>query len=163
MPLLDDLLIVKIHGHDEDEPTEYFGMQQQQQQHKTNQQPECVSRMKEVSPEDACWRQMGSSTLWTKIRSGNFVLASALCLSGNSYTKVRLMFNFCNLQYFSSTLFNQYIRSYKSSQPSINTGKNTCRNVGKKGKNKAVVDDTIINSLTMSLEKTGRNIKYIVT
>ena len=51
--LLDDLLIVTIHGHDEDEPTEYVGMRQQQQQHNTNQQLECVSTVKEVSPEDA--------------------------------------------------------------------------------------------------------------
>ena len=47
-----------------------------------------------------------------KIRAGNLVLASSLLLSGNSYTKVGLMFNFCNLQYFSSTLFNQYQRLY---------------------------------------------------
>ena len=46
------------------------------------------------------------------IRAGNLSLASALLLSGNSYTKVGLMFNFCNLQYFSSTLFNQYQQLY---------------------------------------------------
>lgn len=46
------------------------------------------------------------------IRAGNLVLASALFLSGNSYMKIGLMFNFCNLQYFSSTLFNQYQRLY---------------------------------------------------
>jgi hypothetical protein len=46
------------------------------------------------------------------IRAGNLTLASALLLSGNSYTKVGLMFNFCNLQYFSSTLFNQYQQLY---------------------------------------------------
>ena len=40
------------------------------------------------------------------------MLASALLLSGNSYTKVGLMFNFCNLQYFSSVLFNQYQQLY---------------------------------------------------
>ena len=51
-PLLDDLLIVTILGHD-DEPTEYVGMQQQQQQHKTNQPPECVSTVDEICPEDA--------------------------------------------------------------------------------------------------------------
>ena len=44
------------------------------------------------------------------IRAGNLRLASALLLSGNSYTKVG--FNFCNLQYFSSTLFNQYQQLY---------------------------------------------------
>ena len=47
-----------------------------------------------------------------KIRAGNLTLASALLLSGNSYTKVGMMFNFCNLQYFSSTLFNQYQQLY---------------------------------------------------
>ncbi len=47
-----------------------------------------------------------------KIRAGNLMLASALLLSGNSYTKVGMMFNFCNLQYFSSTLFNQYQQLY---------------------------------------------------
>ena len=47
-----------------------------------------------------------------KIRARNLTLASALLLSGNSYTKVGLMFNFCNLQYFSSTLFNQYQQLY---------------------------------------------------
>ncbi|CAB4019001.1 Hypothetical predicted protein, partial [Paramuricea clavata] len=47
-----------------------------------------------------------------KIRAGNLMLASALLLSGNSYAKVGLMFNFCNLQYFSSTLFNQYQQLY---------------------------------------------------
>jgi hypothetical protein len=46
------------------------------------------------------------------IRAGNLSLASALLLSGNSYTNVGLMFNFCNLQYFSSTLFNQYQQLY---------------------------------------------------
>ncbi len=47
-----------------------------------------------------------------KIRAGNLILASALLFSGNSYAKVGLMFNFCNLQYFSSTLFNQYQQLY---------------------------------------------------
>ena len=46
------------------------------------------------------------------------MLGSALLLSGNSYTKVGLMFNFCNLQYFSSTLFNQYQQLYIA--PAIN-------------------------------------------
>jgi hypothetical protein len=47
-----------------------------------------------------------------KIRAGNLMLASSLLLSGNLYAKVGLMFNFCNLQYFSSTLFNQYQKLY---------------------------------------------------
>jgi hypothetical protein len=42
------------------------------------------------------------------IRAGNLMLASALLLFVNSYTKVGLMFRFCNLQYFSKTLFTQY-------------------------------------------------------
>ena len=54
----------------------------------------------------------------SKIRAGNLMLASALLLSGNSYTKVGLMFNFCNLQYFSQTLFNQYQQLYIT--PAIN-------------------------------------------
>ena len=53
-----------------------------------------------------------------KMRAGNLMLGSALLLSGNSYTKVGLMFNFCNLQYFSSTLFNQYQQLYIA--PAIN-------------------------------------------
>lgn len=43
-----------------------------------------------------------------KLRAGNLLLASSLLLSGNSYAKVGLMFNFCKLQYFSSSLFYQY-------------------------------------------------------
>ena len=53
-----------------------------------------------------------------KIRAGNLMLASALLLSGNSYTKVGLMFRFCNLQYFSKTLFTQYQSLYIS--PAVN-------------------------------------------
>lgn len=52
------------------------------------------------------------------IRAGNLALGSALLLSGNSYTKVGLMCNFCNLQYFSFTLFNQYQQLYIA--PAIN-------------------------------------------
>ena len=47
-----------------------------------------------------------------KVRVGNLMLASSLLLSGNLYAKVGLMFNFCNLQYFSSALFNQYQKLY---------------------------------------------------
>jgi hypothetical protein len=53
-----------------------------------------------------------------KIQAGNLMLGSALLLSGNSYTKVGLMFNFCNILYFSSTLFNQYQQLYIA--PAIN-------------------------------------------
>ena len=53
-----------------------------------------------------------------KIRAGNLLLASALLLSGNSYTKVGLMFRFCKIQYFSKTLFTQYQSLYIA--PAVN-------------------------------------------
>ena len=53
-----------------------------------------------------------------KIRAGNLMLASALLLSGNSFTKVGLMFRFCNIQYFSKTLFCQYQSLYIA--PAVN-------------------------------------------
>ena len=46
------------------------------------------------------------------------LVEGGLHLSGNSYTKVGLMFNFCNLQYFSQTLFNQYQQLYIT--PAVN-------------------------------------------
>lgn len=42
------------------------------------------------------------------LRAGNLLLASCILLSGNSFTKVGLLFKFLNLQYFSSSLFYQY-------------------------------------------------------
>ena len=42
------------------------------------------------------------------LRAGNLLLASSIILSGNSFTKVGLLFKFLNLQYFSSSLFYQY-------------------------------------------------------
>lgn len=42
------------------------------------------------------------------VRAGNLILASSLLFSGNSYQKVGMMFKFCNIQYFSHTLFYQY-------------------------------------------------------
>ncbi|XP_028418894.1 uncharacterized protein LOC114544945 [Dendronephthya gigantea] len=53
VPLLDDLLNVTIRGHDGDEPTEDVGTQQQQQQQHKTIQPEYISTVEEVSPEDA--------------------------------------------------------------------------------------------------------------
>ena len=53
MPFLDDLLSVTIHRHDGDEPTEYVEMRQKQQQNKTTRQPDYLSTVEEVSPEDA--------------------------------------------------------------------------------------------------------------
>ncbi len=63
---------------------------------------------------------MGGTTIHVhdKIQAGNLMLGSALLLSRNSYTKVGLMFNFCNILYFSSTLFNQYQQLYIA--PAIN-------------------------------------------
>ncbi len=42
------------------------------------------------------------------VRAGNLLLASAICLSGNSFTKVGLLFHFLNLGFISKSLFNQY-------------------------------------------------------
>ena len=42
------------------------------------------------------------------VRAGNLILASSLLFSGNSYQKIGMMFKFCNIQYFSHTLFYQY-------------------------------------------------------
>ena len=53
-----------------------------------------------------------------KIRAGNLMLVSALLLSGNSFTKVGLMFRFCNIQYVSKTLFCQYQSVYIA--PAVN-------------------------------------------
>lgn len=47
-----------------------------------------------------------------KIQAGNFMIASSLLFSRNLYARVRLMFNFGNLQYFSSALFNLYQKLY---------------------------------------------------
>ena len=65
-----------------------------------------------VCPSGHLGGRWASQPSCNKIRAGNLTLASAVLLSGNSYTKVGLMFNFCNLQYFSSTLFNQYQQLY---------------------------------------------------
>lgn len=46
-----------------------------------------------------------------KLRAGN-LLASALLLSGNSFTKIGLMFKFMKLQYLSQSLFYQYQKLY---------------------------------------------------
>ena len=70
-----------------------------------------------------------------KIRAGNLTLASALLLSGNSYTKVGIMFNFCNLH-----IFHQHCSistsSCTSSQQSMSTGNNTSSKFGKINKGK---------------------------
>ena len=47
-----------------------------------------------------------------KLRAGNLLLASSILLSGNSFTKVGLLFKFLYLQYFSSTFFYWYQNLY---------------------------------------------------
>ena len=54
----------------------------------------------------------------SNVKAGNLVLASSLLLSGNSLTKVGLMFKFSNLQYFSKSLFYQYQSLYIA--PTVN-------------------------------------------
>ena len=54
----------------------------------------------------------------SNVKAGNLVLASSLLLSGNSFTKVGLMFKFCNLQYCSKSLFYQYQSLYIA--PTVN-------------------------------------------
>ena len=54
----------------------------------------------------------------SNVKAGNLVLASSLLVSGNSFTKVGLIFKFCNLQYFSKSLFYQYQSLYIA--PTVN-------------------------------------------
>ena len=42
------------------------------------------------------------------VRAGNLLLASAIALSGNSFTKVGFLFKIYNIAFFSKSLFNQY-------------------------------------------------------
>ena len=53
-----------------------------------------------------------------QVRAGNLTLASSLLFSGNSFTKIGMMFKFCNIQYFSQTLFYQYQSLYIA--PTVN-------------------------------------------
>ena len=52
------------------------------------------------------------------VRAGNLLLASAIALSGNSFTKVGFLFKICNIAFFSKSLFNQYQHLYIA--PTIN-------------------------------------------
>lgn len=52
------------------------------------------------------------------VRAGNLLLASSICLSGNSFTKVGLLFHFLKLGFFSKSLFNQYQHLYIA--PAVN-------------------------------------------
>ena len=53
-----------------------------------------------------------------QVRAGNLTLASSLLFSGNSFRKVGMMFKFCNIQFFSQTLFYQYQSLYIA--PAVN-------------------------------------------
>ena len=46
------------------------------------------------------------------VRAGNLLLASSICLSGNSFKKVGLLFHFFKLGFISKSLFNQYQHLY---------------------------------------------------
>ena len=52
------------------------------------------------------------------VRTGNLLLASAIALSGNSFTKVGFLFKICNIAFFSKSLFNHYQHLYIA--PTIN-------------------------------------------
>ena len=53
-----------------------------------------------------------------QVRAGNLTLASSLLFSGNSFRKVGVVFKFCNIQFFSQTLFYQYQSLYIA--PAVN-------------------------------------------
>lgn len=53
-----------------------------------------------------------------EIRAGNLLLASAIVLSGNSFTKVGFMFKICNIAFLSKSLFYQYQHLYIA--PTVN-------------------------------------------
>ena len=167
---------------------EYVGMQQQEQQQKTNQLPECVSTVKEVSPEDAIKKEkyiVFTDTLMILMKSlhgkvckrhgcvcvlkyHKTYVATGLVVSWRwnsgmleadrslnllvSRLEQAILFllllccclgipkprsGWCSTSVICS-ISHQHcwisIRSYKSSLPSINTGKNTHRNVEKKRK-----------------------------
>jgi hypothetical protein len=46
------------------------------------------------------------------VRAGNILLASSICLSGNSFKKIGFLFQSMKLAYFSKSLFNQYQHLY---------------------------------------------------
>ena len=52
------------------------------------------------------------------VRAGNLLLASSNCLSGNSFKKVGLLFQFFKLGFVSKSLFNQYQHLYIA--PAVN-------------------------------------------
>ena len=52
------------------------------------------------------------------VRACNLLLASSICLSGNSFTKVGLLFQFLKLGFISKSLFNQYQHLYIA--PAVN-------------------------------------------
>ncbi|XP_028417582.1 uncharacterized protein LOC114542029 [Dendronephthya gigantea] len=62
------------------------------------------------------------------VRAGNLLLASAIPLSGNSYTKIGFLFQVMNVQFISKNLYNQYQNLYIA--PAVNSYweelKNSC-------------------------------------
>ena len=52
------------------------------------------------------------------VRAGNLLLASSICLSGNSFTKIGFLFQSMKMAYFSKCLFNQYQHLYIA--PAVN-------------------------------------------
>ena len=53
-----------------------------------------------------------SQPMYNGMRVGNMLLSSCLLLSGNSYTKIALLFKFVNLKFISKTLFYQHQSLY---------------------------------------------------
>ena len=52
------------------------------------------------------------------VRAGNLLLTSAICLSGNSFKKVGLLFHFFKLGFVSKSLFKQF--QYLYIAPAVN-------------------------------------------
>ena len=72
------------------------------------------------------------------IRAGNLLLASAIPLSGNSYTKIGFLCKVMNLHFFSKNLYNQYQNLYIG--PAVNDYKeNMKQNLCKERENKELV------------------------
>ena len=72
------------------------------------------------------------------IRAGNLLLASAIPLSGNSYTKIRFLCKVMNLHFFSKNLYNQYQNLYIG--PAVNDyWENMKQNLWKERENKELV------------------------
>ena len=58
------------------------------------------------------WKCWSSQPMYNGMRVGNMLLSLCLLLSGNSYTKIALLFKFVNLKFISKTLFYQHQSLY---------------------------------------------------